>query len=154
MSEITNHRTTNVELLNYAKQYDMNVTILMNNEFKYPKNGYYILNLENNGLGGSHWVALICQDRKCFYFDSFGAPPTHHVHIRLKQKYNKIYMNNLIIQDLKSNMCGWFCIALLLYVHLHPKTELLTACNQFINMFDDNTTRNNILLKKYLESIQ
>ncbi len=50
-------------------------------------------------------------------------------------------------------MCGWFCIALLLYVHLHPKTELLTACNQFINMFDDNTTRNNILLKKYLESI-
>jgi hypothetical protein len=151
--DFNNTPTTNVQLLNYAKKYKLPLTILMNNEFKYPKNGYYILNLENNGLSGSHWVALICQNKKCFYFDSFGAPPTQAVHLRLKQRYTNIYMNNSIIQDLKSNMCGWFCIGLLLYVFTHPKLDLLTACDQFLNMFDDNTERNNAILKNYLKSI-
>ncbi len=166
MSIISNNRTTNIDLLNYASKYKLPVSILMNNEFKHPHNGYYILNLENNGQMGSHWVALICQKDKCFYFDSFGAPPTNNVHLRLKQRYKKVYMNNSIIQDLKSNMCGWFCIGLLLYVFLHTseskprlgnkvsgKLELLTACDQFLNMFDDNTERNNTILKNYLKSI-
>jgi hypothetical protein len=151
--EFANKRTTNIDLLKFAESYKLPLQVLMNNEFKYPRNGYYILNLENNGQGGSHWVALICQNKKCFYFDSFGAPPTNNVHLRLKQRYNKIYMNNSIIQDLKSNMCGWFCIGLLLHVFLHPNVELIKACDQFLNMFDDNTERNNTILKNYLKSI-
>lgn len=151
--EFPNKRTTNIDLLKYAEQYNMPLQILMNNEFKYPKNGFYILNLENNGQGGSHWTCLICQNKKCFYYDAFGAPPTEHVHLRLKQRYNKIYMNNSIIQDLSSNLCGWFSLGLLLHIHLHPKIELLKACDQFLNMFDDDTEKNNEILRHYLRSI-
>jgi hypothetical protein len=151
--EFANKRTTNIDLLKFAESYKLPLQVLMNNEFKYPRNGYYILNLENNGQGGSHWVSLICQNKKCFYFDSFGAPPTENVHLRLKQRYNKIYMNNFIIQDLKSNMCGWFSLGLLLYVFLHPNVELIKACDQFLNMFDNSTEKNNAILRHYLRSI-
>jgi hypothetical protein len=125
----------------------------MNDQFQQPKNGNYILNLENSDEDGSHWVALICEEKKCFYFDSFGAVPTSNVHERLKQRYGKIYMNNQVIQDLDSEMCGWFCIGLLLYRHFNPKSELLKTCDKYLNMFDDDTDRNNQILKAYLKSI-
>jgi len=151
--EISDNRTTNVQLQKYASKFNIKVNILMNDQFKVPKNGYYILNLENSSLSGSHWVALICTSTKCFYFDSYGAPPTNRVHQRLKLKYDRIYMNNQIIQSLNSEMCGWFALGLILYVHLHPKQELLKACDAYLNMFDDNTERNNKILKNYFHSL-
>ncbi len=143
MSEIKNDRTTNEQLINYANQFNVSVKVMMNNQFTVPLNGYYILNLENKGSNGSHWVCVICRTQECFYFDSFGAPPTQNVHQRLKTKYHKIYMNNSIIQDLESEMCGWFCIGLILHVHKNSHMPFIKACDQYLDMFDDDTKRNN-----------
>lgn len=152
--KITDDRTTNVQLKNFAKRYHLQIEVLMNDEFQVPLDGYYILNLENSGEGGSHWVALICTTKECFYFDSYGAPPIKRVHQLLRQRYPQIYMNNTIIQSLTSEMCGWFSVGLLLYVHFHPRMELLDACDKYLNMFDDNEKRNNKILKTYLNALQ
>ncbi len=154
MSQVKNDRTTNEQLINFAKNYNVNVKVMMNDQFTVPLNGYYILNLENKGKSGSHWVCVICKTENCFYMDSFGAPPTKNVTMRLKEKYNKIYMNNVIIQDLDSEMCGWFCMGLIMYVHKHPYLDLIKACDEYINMFDDDTDRNNAILKKYFNSLK
>lgn len=151
---LSNDKTTNVQLIQYAKHFGIQLTILMNDQFKLPKPGYYILNLENSGLDGSHWVCVICDKRQCFYFDSYGAVPTKNVELRLKEKYGKIYMNNLIIQSLRSNMCGMYCLGLIIYVHQHPKTELITACDQYLNMFSDDEEQNNKILRQYFKSLQ
>ena len=153
--KLTNTKTTNVQLLEYAKFFKINLTVQMNDQFRIPKIGNYILNLENSGLGGSHWVAVICKKDICFYHDSYGGPPTKHVEIRLKDRYGKIYMNNQIIQSLKSNMCGLYCLGLLIFVEQHPKLALLDACDQYLNMFDHNESENNDkILREYFKSLE
>src|ERR1700678_3456950 len=37
---------------------------------------YYIVNLENHQLGGSHWVLVSALSTPVMYVDSFGAEPT------------------------------------------------------------------------------
>jgi hypothetical protein len=150
---LSNKKTTNLDLAKYAKLLNVPVTIMMNDQFKIPRLGYYILNLENHGEDGSHWITIICGKKECFYFDSFGAPPTKNVHIRLRERYGKIYMNNKIIQDLNSDMCGLYCLGLIVYVHRHQHISLLTACDQYLNMFDDDTEKNNSILKEYFNSL-
>ena len=33
------------------------------------------INIDNGGMGGSHWKYFIVKDKKSFYFDSFGGQP-------------------------------------------------------------------------------
>ena len=33
-----------------------------------------IINTANSGSDGEHWVALVLQENRCFYFDYFGLP--------------------------------------------------------------------------------
>jgi hypothetical protein len=67
---------------------------------KTDKNKFYILNLQNSGLGGSHWT-LLCNS---YYFDPYGAPPTKAI-----SKFVK-WHNPHQYQGLNSNACGYFCM--------------------------------------------
>ena len=33
------------------------------------------VNIEDGSLRGTHWVCFIAEDKKSFYFDSFGSSP-------------------------------------------------------------------------------
>jgi hypothetical protein len=58
-------------------------SVVMKDELKSlkpPKNGNYIVNLESSTNGnGSHWLALLIRDKKCFYCDSFGVLPPQEI---------------------------------------------------------------------------
>ena len=73
---------SNFELEEIADHYNFNLTVVMKDElvnYK-PKNGNYIINLESSTSGnGTHWLALIVHDKKCFYQDSFGIIPPQEV---------------------------------------------------------------------------
>ena len=74
---------------------------MSNDQLKNPeKNKFYILNLQNSGQGGSHWVLLL----NGYYFDSFAAPPTQAIAPFVK------WYNPHQYQALDSEACGWFCI--------------------------------------------
>ena len=42
----------------------------------------FVVNTDKHNLPGSHWIAMfIDQKNTCFFFDSFGMPPTVEDHV-------------------------------------------------------------------------
>lgn len=89
---------TNFELMNYFKDEPKFGGVLANNQLTNPiKDKAYILNLQNLGEAGSHWVLYY----NGWYFDSYGLNPTKHV-----SKYVKSY-NPYQYQSLNQDSCGF-----------------------------------------------
>ena len=89
---------SNYELNNYFKDEHNFGGVFANNELKNPQPGKaYIINLQNLGEAGSHWVFLY----NSFYIDSYGLPPTKHI-----SKFVKSY-NPYQYQSLSQNSCGF-----------------------------------------------
>ena len=148
---------TNFDLERLAKFYKLPlVTICMKNELpSTPKEGCYIINMQSSTAGsGTHWVAMYFWKETCYYFDSFGAtPPVEVINFIKKKKGSHLLFNNFIIQDLKSENCGYFCLAFLLYMyHNRQKGNLQNVYNEFVNNFMDDTTKNDEILKSYFAS--
>lgn len=147
---------TNFDLMDIAKYYKIQLhEVCMKDEL--PKkviNGNYIINLqssideEGNLNSGSHWCALIVKNKQAFFLDSFGAYPSKEIQDYIKKKRGcKFAFNNKIIQDLKSDFCGYFCISLLLHYKQH-KGNFFDTAEGFTNIFDDNTKLNDNILKQ------
>jgi hypothetical protein len=116
------------------------------------KVGNYFINLDSSTTGryGTHWVVLVCgRNDDCCYFDSFGVPAPEEVKTFIKTTYKRHYYNNEIIQDLDSQLCGYYCVGLLNYIKNSDKS-MLEAIQSYIDMFLEDTTRNDILLQKYI----
>ena len=50
------------------------------NHPKYPRDSKIhldkeFLNIDNGGMGGSHWTCCYIKDKRSYYFDSFGGRP-------------------------------------------------------------------------------
>ena len=125
----------------------MNV-IAKDEEILLNKNGNYIINLENHNQKGSHWTTLIMTKKDCIYIDSFGQPPPQEVEDFLKNKYKKesITYNTMMIQDIKSTYCGYFCIACLKSFKANKRKGLLQNLKIFQNIFSTETNKNDKLL--------
>ena len=148
---------SNFDLEKLAKFYKLPlVSICMKNELPpKPIDGCYIVNLQSSTDGsGSHWVSMFVWKSICYYFDSFGAPPPLEIiNFIKKKKGSHLYFNNFIIQDLKSSNCGYFSLALLLYMYENRQnSNLKDAFNKFVNNFADDTTKNDDILKSFFAS--
>jgi len=122
--------------------------IAKDEEMLLHKNGNYIINLENHNQRGSHWTALIMTKKDCLYMDSFGQPPPQEVEDFLKDKYKKetITYNTMIIQDMKSTYCGYFCISFLKSYKENKRKGLLKNLKIWQNLFSTETNKNDKLL--------
>lgn len=148
------HSITNLAIMNICKQYGIPLNAcIMKDELTDLKLGNYIINLENHNQNGSHWIALVVGTHECVWMDSFGAPPTEMISYTLRQHYSRINYNNFIVQNINSNACGYFCIGLLLYLKKHSKQykTLTGKVNDYVNLFEDDTTKNNKILFDYLK---
>ena len=148
---------TNFELEKLAKFYHLPlVSICMKDELpKKPKEGLYIINMQSSSVGsGSHWVAMYFWKNICYYFDSFGAtPPIEVTKFIKKKKGSHLLFNNFIIQDLKSENCGYFSLAFLLYMYQHHlQGNLKEVFNEFVQHFVDDTKQNDEILKSFFAS--
>jgi hypothetical protein len=75
---------SNFDLEELSEHYAFPLTqVLMKDEMKSlkaSKNANYIINLQSSSQGnGTHWLALVVRDDKCFYCDSFGVLPPKEV---------------------------------------------------------------------------
>jgi hypothetical protein len=115
--------------------------------------GDYVINMQNDDDGnGTHWVfAKITDKGKGLYFDSFGVYPPEQVKKFIHPL--KLIYNTRQIQDIKSEMCGYFCSALAYFLKYDsdPKKSLDQNFVDFIEMFCDNTKDNDKILKEYLK---
>jgi hypothetical protein len=118
--------------------------------------GSYIINMQDFEDGnGTHWIAFkIFDNGKACYFDSFGTIYPEDVGEFLKI-FKPIAWNNRQIQYPKSEMCGWFCLAFIKYFNDFDtkKTDVFEAYDDFLNIFSNDTKKNDKivseLLKKY-----
>ena len=70
------------------------------------KGGSVVVNLDNSGGDGTHWVACFNE----YYFDSYGVEPPTDVLRWMKKNHKEVLYNSFQLQKLGTSSCGWFCI--------------------------------------------
>ena len=110
--------------------------------------GDYIINLQNfEDGGGTHWVACkIFDNKKCCYMDAFGfdCPPDIKEFLT---PFRPFAFNTREIQDLKSEKCGYFCLAFLRHVKdFDCKNDVYKEFYDFLNSFSNNTKTNDVIV--------
>ena len=71
-----------------------------------------VVNLQNSDSTGSHWVAYFNDPAfdKVEYFDSFGVIPPGEIEFYLRSSKKPLVYNSTQHQNLRSVLCGWFCM--------------------------------------------
>ena len=103
-----------------------------------------IINTDDSKNPGDHWLGLILNKKKCYFFDSFGIPIVEKNIVQyLYQKYPTAVVNTVCIQDTFSELCGMFVIGFVSFVKDEQDYE------KFISIFDPLNLRKNdeIILK-------
>jgi len=141
--------TDNIQLENLAKKMKINLVGVFSKD-KLPSRvrvGAYIINLQNYADGGgTHWTAFnISFDKRVSYFDSFGLPPPTEVKDFVGQY--PIMSNIRHIQDLKSDLCGFY--ALLFLKAIQTTKNDSKRFDDFLNMFREDKEHNENIVKKY-----
>ena len=99
------------------------------------KKGAYVINLDEYGKTGTHWIALYVKTNEAIYFDSFGIE-------YVPKEINKFIGNKEIeasifrLQAYDSIMCGYYCIEFINYM-LKGKTL------DYTNLFSPNDFKKN-----------
>jgi len=152
----------NQDLIFYCKQLKIPlIEINFKDLFKYikkPKDGAYIINLDNYGNhGGTHWTCLVLINSYALYFDSFGLSiPSAIKNFIFLNKCKKKYYSIEQIQTLSSNACGYYCIYFIYFI-----TVLHKRCNQYKNLINrhnsiysqDNRYLNDRILQNLIKNI-
>jgi len=84
-----------------------------NEIFNVKPPAFVIVNTDEKGRNGKHWVAMYINKNRCEFFDSFGQSPTYyHKYWETNfKRYSKDYVyNKVVLQNPQSNKCGKFCI--------------------------------------------
>lgn len=152
---------TNYDLIEKAKELKIPlVGVYSKDELPYRViKGAYILNLEDgndlygNFNEGTHWTCFYIEGNRSVYFDSFGFIMPRQVQEFLRL-YKPIVYNTKQIQSVKSQVCGWYCLYFLYWMSRQKQIQPLSRRLEIFNkQFDDDTDRNETLLKKYFKSL-
>ena len=104
------HPLTNFEIQKYYQNEPrFNGVFSRNNLPKKIKDGAYVINLDEYGDVGTHWIALFCNRNDIVYFDSFGVENGLE-EIKEFVRNKNIKANVFQVQVNNSIMCGYFCI--------------------------------------------
>ena len=109
----------------------------------------FIINTARQNRPGEHWVGFIINEqRKCFFFDSFGNQILNlDILYSLKRMGIDSYIyNTKEIQSIFSNSCGYFCIAFVL------AWKQKIPNNIFLSLFSEyNQESNDILCYEFIK---
>ena len=89
---------------------------------------------------GSHWVALVIDENKQgIYFDSYGLEPPKDIKHLFKSNRYKIINTTKNIQSLMSNLCGFFCLDFIHFLHKSKfrTKNILNDASIYIDLFED-----------------
>ena len=65
------------------------------------------VNIDDSSRGETHWTCFIVRDNKSQYFDNFVVQPDNFL---LNQLPKPITYHNYKNQDIKSKLCGSYCL--------------------------------------------
>ena len=75
-------------------------------------------------------------------------PPPEKLNGYLEKKYKKVNFNKMVIQDMDSSLCGYFCIAF--FKFMKKKKGSKTLFKRFQQLFSPNTKENDGILADFL----
>lgn len=151
--KIRNKRLTSVDVVNIGKSIGLDINVIAKDMPIDQLFQFTVINLDDSSGKGTHWTCYSIYGNDVYYFDSYGAPPPSDIEIQLKHYYDKVYFNTKIIQDKKSILCGWFCLAFL----YHMKNDDRIPLDSFIwftDYFYDETKKNDKRLREYFNHIK
>jgi len=135
------HPLSNYDIEDYFKLVGIKGKVYSKDQIpkKIGVNTCYIINLDDSGNEGTHWILLMNKksEKTILYFDSFGVsyPPKKI----LEMTNNKVIIcNNKKIQDINSVLCGYYCLKFALECLLKDKKYI-----EVINNFDYNKSNYN-----------
>ena len=114
--------------------------------FKEKMNCSIIINTGNSATQGEHWVAIKMTKYKCFYFDSFGVNIVSDNIRKFVSKYKKVTDSDVCIQDIRSEACGYFCVAFM------NNVNTVKSYDNFMKQFDyDKLYKNDFIVYNILK---
>ena len=149
-----NHELSNVEITDICNRLGIKLNgIYMRDELTKSKlrNGNYIINLDSAGGNGTHWTAFIKHNKNIYYCDSFGVQPPQEEITVFHQNQDHIFFNDTHMQDIKSVMCGYYCIAFFLFMKVN-KQNIRQKLIRYSKLFTKNTKQNDNLIKNFILS--
>jgi len=109
------------------------------------KPGSYIINLSesDDGSGGTHWVGAIVEGRRVVYFDPFGIAMPKEI-----ERYFSAFQveqNQQQIQNIDSNICGYYVLYFLYYMTHRRKVipNPFRRLKSFLRLWDRDDPENN-----------
>ena len=134
---------TNYDLVNLAHNFQLPiVSICMKDKLpRRVRDGNYIINLQSSDGGrnhGTHWTALVVQGQQSLFFDPFGVWPSTEIRDFVKNRKGcHLAFTTKDIQDLHSNLCGWFCLGFLIFCNRGHSPE------EYLSLFSTTNTKGN-----------
>ena len=113
-----------------------------------------IINLDQNELPGSHWVGLFFTrlangSNICVFYDPLGHACTNkHILRYISLITSEVIFNKTAIQSTKSNYCGLFSMAFIIFYSFNNGKFTLSKLN---NMYSKNKlSLNDTIVYKYI----
>lgn len=102
-----------------------------------------VVNTDPHTKPGSHWTAIfINENRELNYFDSYGRPPKSlHMTRFIQRNSRKAKFSKTVLQDVKSTVCGQYCIVFLLFLSRGISME------EFLNIFSNSPIDNDFCIE-------
>ena len=108
-----------------------------------------IINLDDLGNQGTHWVCCFPSSTSLNYFDSFGMPYPEEYAKRAKKDNIQIIYNTSQYQELTSVLCGYY----FLFV-LHRAMVFNENYSDILKVFNENNQKyNENFIKKYFKNL-
>ena len=133
--------STNYDLVKWSQKLNVKIDGIIYKDELYklpPKYEFFILNLDETGNGGSHWVALYVPKKGdySYYMDSYGIVPPEAVKDYSKRSKKKdVIYNTKQIQSLRSDFCGQYSLLFLYYMQ-KEKGSLNKRFENFLKTFE------------------
>jgi hypothetical protein len=111
------------------------------------KKGVWVINMDLNPHGhGTHWCGLYANDTYIVWIDPFGLEPPQAVERFMKMSGRKAIYENIQLQDINSDACGWYVMYLLKQI---TKGRMLT--DVIYDDFTQKPAKNEELLRDYFK---
>ena len=103
-----------------------------------------IINLDDFGSLGTHWVCCWSDEDTCEYFDSFGLPPPLEWEKEMSMHgMTHFFRNDNQIQWEQSVRCGYYCL-----LFLNERNKGTSFANN-LKMFSNDLLQNEEIVKNY-----
>jgi len=151
---------TNYDIMDIAKKLSIPLVNILNKDNipSQVQQGGYVFNLQDdkdeygNDNFGTHWVGVYIEGNKAGYFDSFGFPPPVQIH-HFIEKFRPYAVNKKHIQNVRGGACAWYVIYFLWFMVNHKNIPFNKRFDQFLELWDDDPTKNKALLEKYFKPL-